>query len=164
MALGTGSHVTAAAVADPFTDEVFWTDGARASVRRAGTDEPLAPTAESRLVDVNLDPPFPNAPAFRAVRLLADDRLLARFGPRVLSTSLALTWVVAGRRAAYLTDGAAADSVHFAAGIALCRAAGCVVTDLHGAPLAAGPVGLLVAADAQTHTELLSLVRDQLTG
>ncbi|MFC0006964.1 inositol monophosphatase family protein [Micromonospora siamensis] len=164
VALRTGSHVSAAAMADPFTDEVFWTDGARASVRHAGTDEPLAPTGESRLVDVNLDPPFPNASAFRAARLLADDRFVARFGPRVLSTTLALTWVAAGRRAAYLTDGAVADSVHFAAGIALCRAAGCVVTDLRGAPLAAGPVGLLVAADEQTHAELLALVRDQLTG
>ncbi|MFD2356134.1 inositol monophosphatase family protein [Nonomuraea ferruginea] len=52
--------------------------------------------------------------------------------PRVVSTTLAVAWVAAMRRAAYVTDGHLQDSVHFAAGIALCRAAGCVVTDLHG--------------------------------
>jgi fructose-1,6-bisphosphatase/inositol monophosphatase family enzyme len=59
VALRTGAQVAAAASADPFTEEVFWTDGVAAYVRRRGVDERLAPSAESRLVDVNLDPPFP---------------------------------------------------------------------------------------------------------
>ena len=68
-----------------------------------------------QLVDVNLDPPFPNAPRFRAVSLLAQEAFTARFRPRVVSTTLALAWVAAGRRAAYVTDGHLIDSVHFAA-------------------------------------------------
>lgn len=161
-----------AAVADPFGDEVFHTDGAGAWVRRgAGDDAPLVPSAASGLVDVNLDPPFPSAPRFRAVELLARPDFGARFRPRALSTSLALAWVAAGKRAAYVTDGGdLSASVHFAAGIALCRAAGCTVTDLDGAPVGEtgdgagrGPVGgarrgLLVAADAVTHQALLSMI------
>ncbi|MEU7345309.1 protein kinase [Streptomyces bacillaris] len=116
----------AAAVADPFGGEVFRTDGERAWVRRAGADDvPLAPTAATGLVDVNLDPPFPGAPGFRAVELLAHPEFGRQFRPRVGSTTLALAWVAAGKRAAYVTDGGdLSGSVHFAAGIALCRAAG----------------------------------------
>ncbi|BCJ37487.1 phosphatase [Actinocatenispora thailandica] len=152
---------TIAAVADPFTDEVFWTDGRRAAVRRAGGDEPLAPSGESRLVDVNLDPPFPNGARFRAVRLLADAGFAERFRPRVLSTSLPLTWVAAGRRAGYVTDGGLASGVHGAAGVALCQAAGCVVTGLDGAPLGSGIGGLVAAADAGTHAALIDLIAGQ---
>ncbi|MGK5522901.1 inositol monophosphatase family protein [Micromonospora sp. URMC 107] len=161
VALRTGAEVSAAAVADPFAGELFWTGNGRAHVRHEGVDEPLAPSARSRLVDLNLDPPFPNAPAFRAAGMLADAEFTARFGPRVLSTTLAVAWVAAGRRAAYVTDGDVRDSVHFAAGIALCQTAGCVVTGLRGQPLHTGVGGLLVAADAETHAALLAVVGRQ---
>ncbi|MGW4292117.1 inositol monophosphatase family protein [Micromonospora chersina] len=164
VALRTGTQVVVAASADPFADEVFWTDGTGAHVRRGGVDEPIAPSAESGLVDVNLDPPFPNERVFRAARLLADPGFVARFRPRVVSTTLAVAWVAAGRRAAYVTDGHLRDSVHFAAGIALCQAAGCVVTGLDGQPLHTGAGGLVVAADAQTHSALLALVENQRAG
>jgi myo-inositol-1(or 4)-monophosphatase len=71
---------------------------------------------------------FPSA--FRVAALHTDDGFVRRFWPRVVSTTLAVAWVAAGRRAAYVTAGHLAESVHFAAGIALCRAAGCVVTAL----------------------------------
>ncbi|MEU3604355.1 inositol monophosphatase family protein [Streptomyces sp. NPDC035033] len=151
----------AAAVADPFggeDGEVFRTDGTRAW----GPDgKPLAPTAATGLVDVNLDPPFPGAPRFRAVDLLAHPDFVAGFRPRVVSTSLALAWVAAGKRAAYVTDGGdLSGSVHFAAGIALCRAAGCVVTGLDGTPVGEeGARGLVAAADAPTHARLMDLIR-----
>ncbi|MFY1693614.1 inositol monophosphatase family protein [Plantactinospora sp. WMMB782] len=155
------SEVVAAATADPFNGEVFWTDGKQARVRRDDVDADLRPSAESHLVDVNLDPPFPNDPAFRAVRLLANRDFVERFRPRVLSTTLAVAWVAAGRRAGYVTDGHLRDSVHFASGIALCRAAGCVLTDLRGNPLHSGPGGLVVAADEPTHAALLAIVDEQ---
>ncbi|WP_307799630.1 inositol monophosphatase family protein [Actinomadura nitritigenes] len=158
VALRAGSGTIAAASADPFSDEVFWTDGTRARVRAGGTDAPLAPSSASNLVDVNLDPPFPNAPAFRAAGLLADAGFAARFRPRVVSTTLAVAWVAAGRRAAYVTDGHLRDSVHFAAGIALCQAAGCVVTGLDGGPPHTGPGGLIAAADPATHSALLKMI------
>ena len=129
---GLKEQFIAAAVADPFNDEIFWTDGSSAFMRADGLDMPLVPSASSQLVDLNLDPPFPNAPAFRAVTLAADSEFVARFRPRVVSTSMALTWVATGQRAAYVTDGDVRDSVHFAAGLAICQAAGCTVTDLRG--------------------------------
>ncbi|WNO76138.1 inositol monophosphatase family protein [Streptomyces sp. AM8-1-1] len=157
-----------AAVADPFSGEVFFTDGTTAWVRRDAVDELLTPTAATGLVDVNLDPPFPSAPGFRAVDLLAHPDFVAGFRPRVVSSTLALAWVAAGKRAAYVTDGGdLTESVHFAAGIAVCRAAGCVVTGVDGVPVGetgrAGPGGrgLVVASDAETHGRLLSMMRGQ---
>jgi myo-inositol-1(or 4)-monophosphatase len=172
VALRAGGRTTAAATADPFGGEVYWTDGERTYVRRpprnfpagsgaaprdAASDEIAVPSAASRLVDVNLDPPFPHAPSIRAVKMLGDAGFGARFRPRVVSTTLAVAWVAAGRRAAYVTDGEdLRGSVHFAAGIALCRAAGCVVTGIDGRALdAPGAGGLIAAADAETHAALL---------
>jgi myo-inositol-1(or 4)-monophosphatase len=71
----------AAAVADPFGGEVFFTDGETAWVRHDGDDDALlTSTPASRLVDVNLDPPFPSAPGFRAVDLLAHPEFVERSG------------------------------------------------------------------------------------
>ncbi|MFD4373449.1 inositol monophosphatase family protein [Streptomyces sp. NPDC058486] len=157
----------AAAVADPFADgppgspgEVFRTDGTTAW----GADgKSLVPSAATGLVDVNLDPPFPGAPGFRAVELLAHPDFVAGFRPRVVSTTLALAWVASGQRAAYVTDGGdLSGSVHFAAGIALCRAAGCVVTGIDGAPVGEGGRGLVAAADATTHARLMAMIRKSL--
>jgi len=75
-------------------------------------DTPLAPSADSFLVEVNLDPPFP------------------------------------------------AFSVHFAVGIALCLAVGCVVTGIRGGSLDTGAGGLLAAADHETHQALLAIVKN----
>jgi myo-inositol-1(or 4)-monophosphatase len=150
----------AAAVADPFSGEVFFTDGVTAWVRENGADLQLAPSSTTRLVDVNLDPPFPSAPRFRAVDLLARYEFVERFRPRVVSTTLALAWVAAGKRAAYVTDGGdLSGSVHFAAGIALCQAAGCIVTGIDGAPIGEAGHGLVVAADSESHQTLMSMIR-----
>ncbi|GAA2570355.1 inositol monophosphatase family protein [Streptomyces roseoviolaceus] len=153
----------ATAVADPFNGEVFFTDGETAWVRHGRADDALlTPTPATRLVDVNLDPPFPSAPGFRAVDLLAHPEFVERFRPRVVSTTLALAWVAAGKRAAYVTDGGdLSRSVHFAAGIALCRAAGCTVTGIDGAPIGETGRGLVVAADKETHGLLMSMIRSR---
>ncbi|MEU7006995.1 inositol monophosphatase family protein [Streptomyces sp. NPDC046332] len=164
VAVNVALREGAAAVADPFSREVFFTDGGAAWARGdgAGGDAvtKLAPTAATRLVDINLDPPFPSAPGFRAVDLLAHPGFVERFRPRVVSTTLALAWVAAGKRAAYVTDGGdLSGSVHFAAGIALCRAAGCVVTGIDGAPIGPAGRGLVAAADAETHAQLMSMIQ-----
>ena len=152
----------AAAVADPFSDELYFTDGETAWVRHQGTDTQLTPTPATQLVDVNLDPPFPGAPGFRAVNLLAHPGFAGRFRPRVMSTTLALAWVAAGKRAAYVTDGGdLSGSVHFAAGIDVCQAAGCVVTGIDGGPIGQAGRGLVVAASAGTHKLLMSMIRSR---
>lgn len=159
VALMDGSSTIAAVSADPITGELFWTDGHGAFVRRDGSDVPVRPSPESRLVDVNCDGPV-DVP-FVGPQLIGDPTFRALFGPRVLSTTLAVAWVAAGRRAAYVSDGTFTDNVHFAAGIALCRSAGCVVTDLAGQPLESGR-GLIAAADVETHGLVVQLVQPHL--
>lgn len=164
VALRDRGRVEVAAAAAPLAGEVFWTDGRVALVRRDGRDHTLSPSATTRLVDVNLDGPQPDAGGFNAGRLLADPAFRAAFGPRVLSTTLALTWVAAGRRAGYVIGGQPRDSVHTASGIALCRAAGCVVTGLRGQPLHTGVGGLVAAADEATHAALIAIIEQQFRG
>jgi myo-inositol-1(or 4)-monophosphatase len=155
VALQASGQRLVAAVADPLGDKVFWTDGTTAAVRRGGADSALEPSASSRIVDVDVDPP-PDA-EFMPAKLLLDPEFRDTFAPRVSSTSLALAWVAAGRRAAYVANGQLRDSVHFTAGIAVCLAAGCIVTDLRGQPLHTGP-GLIAAADPATHAKLVELI------
>lgn len=159
VALRVTDSITTAAVADPFAGEVFWTDGRTAHVRTAGHDEPLAPDPTSRLVDLNLEPPLPYQDRFLTARMLQDEAFVDAFHPRVLSTTLALAWVAAGRHAAYVSDGDMRDNVHYSSGIALCQAAGCVVTNLAGQPLHTGAAGLVAAADTRTHADLVRLSR-----
>jgi myo-inositol-1(or 4)-monophosphatase len=164
VALTKAGRTLVAASADPATGEVFWTDGDQAYVRQGDADTLLRPTAGTGLVDVNLDEPYRATPGYRGVGLLADPAFAARFRPRVVSSTLALAWVAAGRRAAYVTSGFMHESVHFAAGIALCEAAGGAMTDLAGEPLSARGTGLIAAADTATHAALLAMVRRQTRG
>jgi len=162
VALKSGDRFTAAAVADAFSDDIFWTDGAVSFVRNGTIDKRLAPDPKSKLVDLNFDPPFPNAPAFRTPALATDPDFCSMFRTRVVSTSLAMTWVATGQRAGYVTDGDLHDSVHAAAGLAICQTAGCILTDLRGEAYGKAPTGLIAAADAETHAHLLTLIRKQL--
>lgn len=161
VALCEGGSATAAAVADPFAGVTYWSDGTVARRRSNGEDDRLEPSATSQLVDLNLDA-GPDQPAPVTVALLAEEEFAARFGPRVVSTSLALAWVASGQRAAYVTDGHLNGSVHFTAGIALCITAGCVVTNLEGGPIHTGAGGLIAAADNPTHEALRTMTARQL--
>jgi myo-inositol-1(or 4)-monophosphatase len=161
VGLAIGGRPTVAAVVDPFHGETFWTDGSSVAADRDGQHLPMEPDGGSASVDFNLEPPYPSAPAFSVLAMMGDATFRAGFQPRVTSTTLTLTWVAMGRRAAYVTDGDLTDHVHFAAGIAICRAAGCTVTDLRGEPLPPDGIGLglLAAADAPTHAALLAVIR-----
>ena len=159
VALATGGTPLVAAAADPIAAEVFWTDGTRAHRRRGGDDEIVRPTSRSGLVEINCDGPLDRP--FVGGQLISDPLLRSAYGPRVISSTLGVAWVADGRRAAYISDGQFRDNVHFAAGIALCRAAGCVVSDLHGDPLHTGR-GLLISADQETHDRMVALVEPHL--
>jgi myo-inositol-1(or 4)-monophosphatase len=160
VCLTLGGRPTLAAVADPFHAELAWTDGTRAGLDRDGRPGLLRPDGEATAVDVNLEPPHPSAP-FSTLAMIGDPAFQADFQARVTSTTLTLTWVAMGRRAAYVSDGNLRENVHFAAGVAICRAAGCVVTDLNGDPLPpeGDGWGLLAAADQRIHAALLAVVR-----
>jgi fructose-1,6-bisphosphatase/inositol monophosphatase family enzyme len=155
VALETPAGVTAAVSADPIAEEFFWTDGSGAWVRRGDADRPLQPSPRSLIVDVNCD--GKRDATFLGAQLIADQAFRDVFAPRVLSSTLAVAWVAAGRRAAYVTDGHLGGSVHFAAGIAVCQAAGCIVTDFAGDPVHTGR-GLIAAADRAVHRQLIGLV------
>jgi myo-inositol-1(or 4)-monophosphatase len=143
---------TAAAVSHPPSGEVHWAaDGSFGMLGREGATT----TTPNRLVDINADGPLDRP--FVGAQLAADPDLRGQFSPRVESTTLALAWVATGQRLAYVTDGMHQGSVHFTAGIALCEAAGCVVTDFDGNAVHTGP-GIVAAADAETHTTLLALI------
>ncbi len=159
VALVDGSGTTVAAVADPIGRELFWTAGERVLVRDASGSELAAlPASTSRLVDVNCDGPIDRP--FIGPNMIGGV-LHAGFGPRVMSSTLAVAWVAVGRRAGYVSDGRFTGDVHFAAGIALCRAAGCIVTDFRGDDLKTGR-GLIIGADATTHGELLDVIAPHL--
>lgn len=150
IALLVEDATVAAVVHHPPTGETYWADGDRFGT--AGID---TPPASNRLVNINADGPLDRS--FVGAQLAADPAFRATFNPRVESTTLTLAWVAAGRRLAYVTDGGCERSVHFAAGIALCQAAGAVVTDFDGAPVHTG-TGVIAARDAETHATLLELV------
>lgn len=163
VALDDEGVTTAAAVADPPAGEVFWTDGDGAWRVGAGgprrePDVRLVPSASSRLVTVNLETLDPQG---LAVALLSNEVFLARFSPRCFSSTLSLAWVAAGKQAAYVTGGALRGSVHWEAGMALCRAAGAVVTNLDGGELHTGDQGLVAAADAETHEFVLTALHSR---
>ena len=161
VALSADGGVRVAAVMDPISSEIFWTDGAASYLRDARGDVRLSPSAVSTLVDINCDGPL-DVP-FVGGQLIADPRVRAVFGPRVTSSTLAVAWVAAGRRAAYVSDGAFRDNnVHFAAGIAVCRSAGCIISDLAGGTMQSGR-GLVISADQVTHAKLLALIAPHLS-
>jgi len=151
VALREGDRVRVAAVADPASGEVWVTDGDRAW-HDGGPREPLAPDPGNRLVEVDVDPG-----STRSWALIGRAGFQERYAPRVVSSSLGLAWVATGRFAGYVAEEDVSDSVHYAAGLALCRGAGCVVTDLDGGDVSSGR-GLLAAADAATHLDLLGLL------
>lgn len=151
---------TAAVSVDPIADEVYWTNGSGAFLRAGDADRALTPSPSSGLVEINCDGPLDRP--FVGGQLVHDPRLRTTYGPRVISSTLGLAWVAAGRRAAYISDGTFRENVHFAAGIAIAEAAGCPVSDLAGEPLNTGR-GLLVSADEVTHRSVLSLIAPHLT-
>ncbi len=155
VAVTSGGRTLAAASADPFSREVFWTDGDAAYLRAPGIgDSPLQPSSVSRLVEVDLEHPGLG----NGLRLLAHPDLRRDYSPRAGGTTLALAWLAAGRRAGYVEEGDLRGSVHFAAPIAIAQAAGCVVTGVRGQPLDTEPFGLLAAADEETHAKLLRVI------
>ncbi|WP_299048782.1 inositol monophosphatase family protein [uncultured Actinomyces sp.] len=159
VTLTRGDDVLAAAVAEPH--RLTWTDGTRAFTRVAGRDEPTAPSASSRIVEILMETVDPDEQGFSSARFWRSPALRT-LSPRFVGTGIALAWVATGLRAGFVLPGWREASVHFSSGIGICRAAGCVLTDLRGGPLHLGHDGLLCAADAATHALLLAGVAEQL--
>ena len=157
VALRTDAETLVAAVADPLSAETFSTHGEEVGVRRNGSHSPVLASTSSRLVDVDVDAP-PDAESV-GPHLLTDRTFRAAFGPRASSTTLALTWVAAGRRAA--TGRIRPPRQRPLHGRSAPPPAGCVMTDVRGQTVHTGP-GVIVAADAVTHATLFDIVTRQM--
>lgn len=161
VALTRGDDVPAAAVAEPH--RLTWTDGTEARTRVAGHEGPAVPSASSRLVEILMETVDPDEQGFSSARFWRSSAF-ATLSPRFVGTGITLAWVACGLRAGFVLPGRRGPSVHFSSGIGICRAAGCVLTGLRGEPLHLAHDGLVCAADARTHAELLAGVAEQLGG
>ena len=164
VALIRGDDVLVAVVAEPSTGAYLCTDGVMAWTQMEGSAArtELKPSATSRLVDVNLETADPDEHGFSSSRFFRSGAF-ETLSPRFIGTSLPLAWVASGRYAGYVIPGVREASVHFTAGIGLCRAAGCVLSGLYGEPLHLANEGIVVAADIATHEVLLSGIAEQLS-
>lgn len=155
VALTVDGLLALGASVDPIHGQTFWTDGSTAWCREVGgSDRVLAPDPSHGKVALDSD-----LAADHTTDLLGDPKFHESYRPVMLSTSLASAWVADGRLAAYVSGGAIDGSVHYAAGIAVARAAGCIVTDLAGDEIRPGDGGMILAADNATHASLLALLR-----
>jgi len=164
VALVSGDDVLAAVVAEPSTGAYLCTDGVTAWGQTEGSETRtgLKPSVTSRFVDVNLETADPDEHGFSSSRFFRSGAF-ETLSPRFIGTSLPLAWVASGRYAGYVIPGVHKASVHFTAGIGLCRAAGCVLSGLYGEPLHLANDGIVVAADSATHEVLLSGIAEQLS-
>jgi len=90
------------------------------------------PDKSSRLVDLNFDPPLSQCTGVQSGDACCGFRIR-----RQIQTAggIDIGCARVGRHrsaSAYVTDGDIRDNVYFAAGITICEAAGCTVTDLRG--------------------------------
>jgi len=143
---------------DPTSGETFvGAAGSKAWVEGVGSDRTaLQPSTHSGLVDVDFRHAEPGRPSYQTYRIPLLTTFSDRFAPVRLNTSLSLAYVAAGRFAGYVHDGTQMQ-VHFAAGVAIARAAGAVVTDRSGYAWRVGASGLIAAASEGTASELLSM-------
>lgn len=144
---------------DPMTGEIFTGIVEEGAVVLDAEGQPTrldAPAHASPLVEVDFQHATPGVPAYQTYRLPLLPAFAERYIPLRLGSSLAVSYVAAGRLGAFLHDGPDMD-VHFAAHVAVVRAAGGVVLDAAGEPWRVGATGLLAAPTADAAAHLLDL-------
>jgi fructose-1,6-bisphosphatase/inositol monophosphatase family enzyme len=128
--------------------------GAGAFVLRGDQRAPLRANPSSQLL--SLDPsasPQPNFGANLAIRALAS----GEWNVRVLSTSLALPYLAAGKLAAAVYSRVGVP-VHFAAGLLVAEEAGARITDADGADWDLHSSVYVVTASDLLHRDLMELI------
>ncbi len=148
VALVEDDKVTIGVVADGTTGEVHVAERGGGAFLLGGEQLKVNPKARP----VSLDPILPGPARLSrfgtelAIRVLAD----ARYGVRILATTLSLIYLARGRMAAavYVCGGL---PVHFAAGLLIAEEAGAIVTDERGEPWQLfGPI-YIAAANPEVH-------------
>jgi myo-inositol-1(or 4)-monophosphatase len=157
LALVEGGQVTAAVVGDPSTDEIQVAERGRGAwAVKDGARRRLRTSEESRTIVVE-DGKSSGARRERAAQFTAAVIRADRWHFRSLGTTLALSYVGAGRVSAYVLFWASA--VHTAAGTLLATEAGGTLSDIDGRPWTVDSDSVIVSATADLHQELLDLAR-----
>ncbi|MSQ10185.1 MAG: inositol monophosphatase [Dehalococcoidia bacterium] len=118
------------------------------------------PSKESHIVALDFAKPPAEGYTNETLSLALDPNFGRNFLPRSFGTGLAMGFLAIGRIAGFVAY--SPGDVHFAAGVVLCRQAGCMVTDLDGSEWVAGAGGIIAAADKATHLQLMGTVRGAL--
>jgi myo-inositol-1(or 4)-monophosphatase len=162
IALAEDGRLTAAAIADGTTGDLYVAEKGRGAWRLGDDDDPRQLHVSPSSGMISLDPhgrgddleSFGREFAIRALRE-------TNWDIRMLATTLALPYVADGRLAAavYAPLG---SLVHFAAGLLLVQEAGAVVTDHTGVAWDLDKPVCIIAASRELHADLLALARDVL--
>lgn len=157
LALVEADRVSVAVVGDPSTGEINVAElGQGAWSMSNGVRRPLQVSGESRILDV-ADGRAGGERRDRTVRFVAEAISPDRWDFRALGSTLAMSYVAAGRISAYVLFWGSA--LHTAAGSLLVREAGGSVTDIDGEPWTIQSDSIMASADAALHWELLDLAR-----
>jgi len=157
LALVEEDQITVAVVGDPSTAEIHVAERGRgASALKDGARRKLETSGESRTIVVE-DGKSTGARRERAALLTAAAIRADRWHVRSLGTTLALSYLAAGRISAYVLFWASA--VHTGAGTLLATKAGGTLSDIDGRPWTIHSDSVMVSANAPLHQELLDLAR-----
>ena len=157
LALVEGGQVTAAVVGDPSTDEIQVAERGRGAwALKDGARRRLRTSEESRTIVVE-EGKSSGARRERAAQFTAAVIRADRWHFRSLGSTLALSYVSAGRMSAYVLFWASA--VHTAAGTPLATEAGGTLSDIDGRSWTVDSDSVIVSATADPHQELLDLAR-----
>lgn len=157
LALVEGDRITVAVVGDASTDEIHFAEHGRGAwaTGRAGLRQ-LATSAESQTIAVESGLAA-GSRREHAARFAHDTVRGDRWDVRNLSSTLSLSYVSAGRVAAYaLFSGSA---LHTGAGTLLVAEAGGSISDIEGAPWTLRSDSLLASADPELHRVLVDMVK-----
>lgn len=157
LALVEDDRVTVAVVGDPSTGELHVAElGGGAWALSDGARRPLRVSAESRILDV-ADGRATGVRRDRTARFTAAALGADKWDFRALGSTLALTYVAAGRISAYVLFWG--SGLHTAAGTLLVTEAGGSLSDIEGEPWTIHSDSVVASADGELHLELLDLTR-----
>jgi len=157
LALVEGDRITLAVVGDPSTGEIHVAErGGGAWALKDGSRRRLTTSGASGTVIVEVGR-VTGARREHAARFAARAILADRWDLRALGTTLSLSYVAAGRAAAYVLFSISA--VHAGAGSLLVTEAGGVLSDIDGRPWTIQSDSIVASADPSLHRELLELGR-----
>lgn len=157
LALVEGDQVTIAVVGDPSTGEIHVAERGRGAwALKNGARRKLGTSEESRTIVVE-DGKSTGARRERAAQFTAGAIRADRWHVRSLGTTLALSYLAAGRISAYVLFWASA--IHTGAGTLLVTEAGGTLSDIDGRPWTIHSDSVVVSATPHLHQELLDLAR-----